>query len=94
MYVSNLIANQRSLTLKASRNFTTTISIIAGSRSHDNHGARIMRKIKELSNDEVKFIGVGGFDFSLSLMNCIDLKCCKKDYKEITMMLTNFLISL
>lgn len=60
MYVSNLLASQRSLTLKASRNFATTICIMAGTRSHDVAGARLMRKIKELSKDQVTFVGIGG----------------------------------
>jgi len=60
MYVSNLVASQKSLSLKASRNFTTTIAILAGSRSHDAAGARLMKKIRELSDDDVRFIGIGG----------------------------------
>lgn len=67
MYVSNLVASQKSLTLKASRNFTTTIAILAASRSHDTVGARLMKKIKELSDEDVRFIGIGGFALTSTL---------------------------
>jgi lipid A disaccharide synthetase len=60
MYVANLLANQKTLTMKASRNFTTTIAILAASRSHDAAGAKLMNKIRELSDDDVRFIGIGG----------------------------------
>lgn len=69
MYVANLLANQKTLTMKASRNFTTTIAILAASRSHDAAGARLMNKIREMSEDDVRFIGIGGFVFQIDFLN-------------------------
>lgn len=60
MFVSSLLASQKGFTLKPYRNFATTICIMAGSPSHDVAGARLMRKIKEVSKEEVTFVGLGG----------------------------------
>eukprot|EP01017_Pseudomicrothorax_dubius_P040117 TRINITY_DN6235_c0_g1_i1.p1 TRINITY_DN6235_c0_g1~~TRINITY_DN6235_c0_g1_i1.p1 ORF type:complete len:520 (-),score=148.07 TRINITY_DN6235_c0_g1_i1:513-2072(-) len=45
---------------KLTRQFSTTVAVLAGNKSQDIIGARIIRSLQKLSKEKLVFVGVGG----------------------------------